>query len=63
MAVIKNQFTLRLPLEIHAKAKKIADSESRSLTNYIEHLLKREIKKYESENGEIALTEEDLSIE
>lgn len=63
MAVLKTQFTLRLNLETHAKIKKIAEDESRSLTNMIEYLVKQEIKRYEAANGEILLSEEDLSLE
>ena len=58
MAVIKTQFTLRLSLESHAKLKKIAMEEERSMTNMIEYLVK--IARYERENGPIELTEEDL---
>ena len=61
MAVIKSQFTLRLNLSDHAKIKKIAEEENRSITNMIETLVKKEIKRYEEENGEIELTDEDLS--
>lgn len=63
MAVIKSQFTLRLNLADHAKIRKIADAENRSMTNMIETLIKKEIKAYEDEHGEIELTEEDLSSE
>ena len=63
MAVIKSQFTLRLQLENHAKIKKISIAENRSMTNFIEYLLIKEINKYESENGEIEVTEEDLYSE
>ena len=63
MAVIKSQFTLRLNLTDHAKIKKIAESENRSMTNMIEALIKQKIQQYEKENGEIELTNEDLSIE
>jgi len=35
MAIIKSQFTLRLDLETHAKIKKLAEKENRSLTNMI----------------------------
>lgn len=63
MAVIKTRFTLRLNLEDHAKIKKIAEKENRSMTNMIETIIKKEIEKYEKENGEIILTEEDLYIE
>ena len=43
MAVIKSQFTLRLNLTDHAKKKKIAESENRSMTNMIETLIKQKI--------------------
>lgn len=63
MAVLKSQFTLRLNLNDHAKIRKIAENENRSLTNMIETLVKREIQRYEDENGEIVLTDEDISLE
>lgn len=63
MAIIKSQFTLRLNLTDHAKIKKIAESENRSLTNMIETLVKTKIQQYEKEYGEIEITDEDLSAE
>jgi len=63
MAVIKTQFTLRLDLEVHAKIKKIAKMESRSMTNMIEYLIKKEIVSFEKKNGELILNDEDLSLE
>ena len=63
MAVIKSQFTLRLNLSDHAKIKKIAESENRSMTNMIETLVKNKIQQYEKENGEIPITEEDIFVE
>lgn len=60
MPVIKSQFTLRLNLTDHAKIKKIAEAENRSMTNMIELLVKREIKRFEQENGEIALTDDEI---
>ncbi len=60
MAVIKTQFTLRLNLIDHAKIKKIAEKENRSMTNMIETLVKQKIQQYEKENGEITLTDEDI---
>ncbi len=63
MAVLKTQFTLRLNLVDHAKIKKIAEEENRSITNMIETLVKQEIKRYEAENGEIEITDEDISEE
>ncbi|MBR5091391.1 MAG: hypothetical protein IK093_18360 [Ruminiclostridium sp.] len=61
MAVIKSQFTLRLNVADHAKIRKIAEEENRSVTNMIETIIKKEIKRYEAENGEIELTDDDLS--
>ncbi|MCM1008707.1 MAG: hypothetical protein NC485_12445 [Ruminococcus flavefaciens] len=55
-------FTLRLNLYDHAKIKKIAESENRSMANMIETLVKQKIKQYENENGEIKLTDKDLSM-
>ena len=63
MAVIKTQFTLRLTPTDHAKIKKIAEIENRSMTKMIETLIKQKIKQYESRNGEIKLSEEDLSVQ
>ena len=63
MAVIKSQFTLRLDLIDHAKIKKISEEENRSMTNMIEMLVKKEIKRYENENGEIKITDEDIAIQ
>ena len=63
MAVVKPQFTLRLDMKVHAKVKKIAEKESRSMTNMIEYIIKKEIAAYEAQNGEIILTDEDLYIE
>ena len=63
MSSLRAQFTLRLNLVDHAKIRKIAKEQNRSITNMIETLVKQEIKRYESENGEIKLTDEDLSVE
>ena len=60
MAIIKTSFTLRLNLIDHAKIKKIAESQNRSMTNMIETLVKEKIKEYEKENGEIELTDEEM---
>lgn len=56
----KTSFTLRLNLIDHAKIKKIAESQNRSMTNMIETLVKEKIKEYEKENGEIELTDEEI---
>ena len=60
MAIIKTSFTLRLNLIDHAKIKKIAESQNRSMTNMIEKKKKKKIKEYEKENGEIELTDEEI---
>ena len=59
----KTQFTLRLNVMAHAKLKKMAEEQSRSLNNMIEHLIKQGIASYEQKQGEITITEEDLYIE
>ena len=63
MAVIKSRFTLRLELIDHAKIKKIAEAENRTMTNMIDTLIKQKIRQYEKENGEIEVSDEDLYIE
>lgn len=60
MAVIKNQFTLRLNIETHAKLKKMAEHESRSITNMLEYIVKNEIARFEEKYGEIQLSDDDL---
>lgn len=62
MAVLKTQLTLRLNLTDYAKIKKIAEEENRSTANMIDTLIKREIQRYEDENGEIEVTDDDLYI-
>lgn len=63
MPVIRTQFTLRLDPVTHVKIKKIAEQENRSMTNMIEFLIKKEIARYESDNGEILVSDEELYIE
>ena len=60
MPNLRTQFTMRMDSLNHAKIKKIAEAESRSMANMIEYLIKKEIARYEKENGEIPITEEDL---
>lgn len=62
MAVVKTQFTLRLDLEIHAKIKKIAEGGNRSMSNMITTLIKKEIRRFETNNGKISLSDEDLFL-
>ncbi|MGN0106202.1 MAG: hypothetical protein ACI4A5_00720 [Hominilimicola sp.] len=63
MPVVRTQFTLRLDPVNHVKIKKIAAGESRTMTNMIEYLIKKEIARYEKENGEIPVTDEELYLE
>lgn len=63
MTPLKIQSTMRLTPEDYAKIKIIAEAENRSIANMIETIVKKEIRRYEAENGEIVLTEEDLSLE
>lgn len=63
MTPLKIQSTMRLTPEDYAKIKIIAEAENRSIANMIETIVKKEIRRYEAENGEITLTEEDLSLE
>ncbi|MBP1546037.1 MAG: hypothetical protein J6A37_05495 [Oscillospiraceae bacterium] len=63
MPVIKSQFTMRLDPITHYKIKRISEEEKRSLTNMIEYLVSKEIKRYESENGEIKFSDEDIYTE
>ena len=60
MSSLRTQFTMRMDAANHAKIKKISEAESRSMANMIEYLIKKEIARYEKENGEIPITEEDL---
>lgn len=62
MPVMKAQFPLRLGLVDRAKIKKISDEENRSMTNMVEMLIKKEIKRYESVNGEIILTDDNIAL-
>lgn len=62
MAVIKTQFTLRLDLITHVKIRKIAAKEKRSLTNMIDYLIQKEIKRYEKKYGEIEVTDDDIYL-
>lgn len=62
MPVIKIQSNLRLDPVTHCKIQKIAREEHRSLANMIDHLVKKEIKRYEMEHSEIIVTEEDIVL-
>ena len=57
MATNKRVFTLRLTDEVFDKIGRLASSEHRSMTNYIEYVLLKHLDEIEKENGEI-LSEE-----
>ena len=59
----KSSFVIRLSDTDKAKIRWIAAKDSRSMTNMIDYLIKKEIRRYEDVNGEIPLTEEDVSLE
>lgn len=63
MSIIRTQFTLRLDPINHIKIKKIAENDSRTMTNMIEYLIKKEIKRYEEEHGEVLVKDEELYLE
>ena len=60
MATSRVTLSVRLTPESNAKLKKIAKSEVRSVANLIDYLVQKEIARYESEHGEIEVTEEEL---
>lgn len=53
MATNKRVFTLRMEDEVFDKIGKLATSEHRSMTNYIEYILLEHIRMIEAENGPI----------
>lgn len=55
----KPRFTIRAEEETLDKIKYIADQYERNPTQEIVFLIKEEIKRYESENGEIVIKQED----
>lgn len=59
----KSSFLIRLSDTDKAKIRWIAAKDSRSMTNMIDYLIQKEIRRYEAENGEIPLSEEDVSLE
>ncbi len=48
-----NPFPLRIEQELLEKLRVIADDNSRSLNKEIEYIIKKEVEKFEKENGEI----------
>lgn len=55
MPSLKRIFTLRLEDNDYDKMKIIAASDNRSMANYIESMVKSEIRAYEAQNGPIEL--------
>lgn len=53
MAVSKIQTGLRIDETTYGKLKTIADSESRSLNNLIEYIIKNYLSDYEAKNGSV----------
>ncbi len=58
MATNKRVFTLRLEDEVFDKIGFLAAKEHRSMTNCIENILLKHIRKYEDVNGNIELPQE-----
>lgn len=57
----KRPFTFRFDAVYYAKIQKIAERETRSMSNLIEHLCRKEIERYEAEHGVIPISDEDLA--
>lgn len=55
MATLKIQTGLRLEEQLYEKLKALAESDSRSLNNLIEHILRRYVADYEAQQGAIPL--------
>lgn len=51
------RYTLRIPQIYLDKIRYIAEENGRSANKEIEHMIKQRIKEYESENGEINLSD------
>lgn len=58
----KIPFTFRFDEKYHAKLKVVAASKHRSMSNLIEYLCKKEIDRYEKENGEIEIDANSLGL-
>lgn len=55
MATSKIQTGLRLDEQLYEKLKALAESDGRSLNNLIEHILRRYVADYETQQGAILL--------
>lgn len=60
MTTFRVNLSIRVSPETNAKLKKIAKKEVRSVSNFVDYLIQKEIKRYEEEHGEIKLTDDDL---
>ncbi len=58
MPTNKLPFTFHLDEDVLRKVKIIAKAETRSASNLLEYLCKKCIREYETEHGEINITEE-----
>ena len=57
MATSKIQTGLRLGEKNYEKLRIIAEKENRSFNNLVEYILQRFLDNYESENGEVVISE------
>ncbi len=57
MATSKIQTGLRLGEKNYEKLRSIAEKENRSFNNLVEYILQRFLDNYESENGEVVISE------
>ena len=60
MAKHRAMRSCRLDDAIYLKAKYLADLENRSFNNWLENLLQKTVKEYESEHGAIPVNTDDL---
>lgn len=60
MATRKIQTGLRIQETLYGKIRSLSAREQRSLNNMIEYVLQQYVEKYEAENGEIPVREEDI---
>lgn len=59
MAVIKIQTGLRLDEITYNKLKFLANTDNRSINNFVEHIIKKYLTDYEAEHGIISLRPEE----
>ena len=59
--IVSKQFSFRFDDTLYAKTKIIAQNETRSISNLIQHLCQKKVEAYEAQYGGIQLSDEDLS--